>query len=593
VAKRSPILGYNHNVRYRGLVFHVQTEDSGIRAPHLFTHLFHSGVIVSTRKYVYDSGSTEETIKSLMQAQHKAVLKDLRRGQFDNKIDEYLGGTPGLLPREGAAGDAEPAEPAEPTIPERSPRPPLARSSREGIPVVALRDPPSTGDGIEDDSLGGATVISAEPAISRESTLEEPALALRPTEQAVQPPPVPVPPQPPPVLPRAPARPRAAVIVDDFETMRNDTAADSQPEITIQLEADEPDAIPVRHRRPADTETGPWDQTRIDLSLAITSDGIPGMLPGAVTIRNPGEASGPVPTGATGPITSPLSQRAVKAVGAASLPPARPISRPPTRPAIPIVRPPTADDRRMTPPPDDRRTPPPEVIEDYAALAAAELQNQPPERPGHYSQHKKISSQIPDGAPDAAGSLPPQQGASPQGVRPGSTPHIPAPARPGTPAQRATPSPVPMPARPSTPAQPSPVPMPARPGTLSPSPQLAARPAAVVAPQRVTPLPMAAVRDPGAPRPRTLTPQRVSMSTPATGTPGLAAGRAGTPSAGANVVMTRPAVIVGAPAKSGPSTQRVRKAREDEGRSFGQGLISEKSLDEVILAYLSEDAEDK
>ena len=40
-------------------------------------------------------------------------------------------------------------------------------------------------------------------------------------------------------------------------------------------------------------------------------------------------------------------------------------------------------------------------------------------------------------------------------------------------------------------------------------------------------------------------------------------------------------------------TQRVRKAREDEGRGFGQGLISEKSLDEVILAYLSEDADDK
>jgi hypothetical protein len=61
--------------------------------------------------------------------------------------------------------------------------------------------------------------------------------------------------------------------------------------------------------------------------------------------------------------------------------------------------------------------------------------------------------------------------------------------------------------------------------------------------------------------------------------------------------MTRPAVIVGAPpkapAQAQPTTGRVRKAREDEGRGFGQGLISEKSLDEVILAYLSEDAEDK
>jgi hypothetical protein len=69
-----------------------------------------------------------------------------------------------------------------------------------------------------------------------------------------------------------------------------------------------------------------------------------------------------------------------------------------------------------------------------------------------------------------------------------------------------------------------------------------------------------------------------------------------TPAPNSGVVMTRPAVIVGAPPKQPaqqPTTGRVRKAREDEGRGFGQGLISEKSLDEVILAYLSEDAEEK
>ena len=82
VAKRSPILGYNHNVRYRGLIFHVQTEDSGLLNPHLFTHLFHEGVIVSTRKLVYDAGSAEDAIKGLMQAQHKAVMKDLKRGHL-------------------------------------------------------------------------------------------------------------------------------------------------------------------------------------------------------------------------------------------------------------------------------------------------------------------------------------------------------------------------------------------------------------------------------------------------------------------------------------------------------------------------------
>ena len=107
-AKRSPILGYNHNVRYRGIVFHVQTEDSGIINPHVFTHLFHGGVILSTRKIVYDPDAAEEVVKSLMQAQHKAAMKDLKRGHFDDKIDQYLAGAPGLLPRGSGAETARP-----------------------------------------------------------------------------------------------------------------------------------------------------------------------------------------------------------------------------------------------------------------------------------------------------------------------------------------------------------------------------------------------------------------------------------------------------------------------------------------------------
>lgn len=103
MAKRSPILGYNHNFRHRGLVFHVQTEDSGVDNPHIFTHLFHGGVILSSRKLDYDAAAAEEVVKSLMQAQHRAVLKDLKRGTFDGKIDAYLGSHPDLEPPEADA----------------------------------------------------------------------------------------------------------------------------------------------------------------------------------------------------------------------------------------------------------------------------------------------------------------------------------------------------------------------------------------------------------------------------------------------------------------------------------------------------------
>ena len=64
------------------------------------------------------------------------------------------------------------------------------------------------------------------------------------------------------------------------------------------------------------------------------------------------------------------------------------------------------------------------------------------------------------------------------------------------------------------------------------------------------------------------------------------------PTSGAGVVVSRPAVIVGAPAQpsaavAGPA--RPRRARD----SGGDGMISERSLDEVILAYLSEDGNEE
>ncbi len=108
VSKRSPILGYNHNIRYRGLVFHVQTEDSGVDNPHIFTHVFHGGVILSTRKLDYDADSDASVVKALMQAQHKALLKALRGGMFDDKIDRYLSDDPALQPSpNGSAEDGE------------------------------------------------------------------------------------------------------------------------------------------------------------------------------------------------------------------------------------------------------------------------------------------------------------------------------------------------------------------------------------------------------------------------------------------------------------------------------------------------------
>jgi hypothetical protein len=120
--KRSPILGYNHNIRYRGRVYHVQTEDSGVDNPHVFTHVFHEGVIITTRKLNYDTQSSIDAVKGLMQVQHKSLLKELRGGTFDEKIVAYLG------PHPEEAGPS-PVTAAEPAAPAARAAPPLANEA--------------------------------------------------------------------------------------------------------------------------------------------------------------------------------------------------------------------------------------------------------------------------------------------------------------------------------------------------------------------------------------------------------------------------------------------------------------------------------
>jgi hypothetical protein len=88
---RSPILGYNHNVRYAGRLWHVQTEDSGVQNPRIFTHLFHDGTILATKRIDYDGAAEVSAVQKLMQTQHKAMLRELKAGTFDDKISKYFG----------------------------------------------------------------------------------------------------------------------------------------------------------------------------------------------------------------------------------------------------------------------------------------------------------------------------------------------------------------------------------------------------------------------------------------------------------------------------------------------------------------------
>jgi hypothetical protein len=105
----SPLLGYNNNVRHKNRVFHIQTEDSGVKHPHIITHLFMDGgrILKSIkRSYAEHVGADkmQDTVKQMMKEQHKAMFIALRDGQFDGMLDD------GQAAKDAAAKDKASAQ---------------------------------------------------------------------------------------------------------------------------------------------------------------------------------------------------------------------------------------------------------------------------------------------------------------------------------------------------------------------------------------------------------------------------------------------------------------------------------------------------
>jgi len=118
----SPLLGYNTNVRHKGKVFHVQTEDSGVRYSHVITHLFVDGgrILKSLKSSYAESVGAEdlsEVVRALMKRQHKAMLMALRDGRFD------------LL--------AESADATGLVAPASSPKTPMGKARLQSVPPKA------------------------------------------------------------------------------------------------------------------------------------------------------------------------------------------------------------------------------------------------------------------------------------------------------------------------------------------------------------------------------------------------------------------------------------------------------------------------
>ena len=118
------VVGFNHNVMYKGEMFHIQTEDSGINNPHIITLLYRGGNIISSKKTSYADivkmENLEQVVEDLMKEQHKDMLRRLKSGEFDAKLVQV-----GIIPPAAAPVQEAPA----PALP--PPAPPKAAQAAE------------------------------------------------------------------------------------------------------------------------------------------------------------------------------------------------------------------------------------------------------------------------------------------------------------------------------------------------------------------------------------------------------------------------------------------------------------------------------
>src|SRR5512135_2137006 len=89
------LVGYNTNVPYKGKLYHIQTEDNGLKNPLVITLLYYKGTILASKKSSYadliSSPDYKEKVRELMKEQHKSMMKELIRGVHGGDVADTPG----------------------------------------------------------------------------------------------------------------------------------------------------------------------------------------------------------------------------------------------------------------------------------------------------------------------------------------------------------------------------------------------------------------------------------------------------------------------------------------------------------------------
>lgn len=89
------ITGFNTDVRHGNRIYHVQTEDKGLSNPKIETLIYVGGEILDSYRSSYDDLLAappvgESAIQTRMDEQHRAVIRDIKHGKYDQTPPDLL-----------------------------------------------------------------------------------------------------------------------------------------------------------------------------------------------------------------------------------------------------------------------------------------------------------------------------------------------------------------------------------------------------------------------------------------------------------------------------------------------------------------------
>jgi hypothetical protein len=141
---RKMAVGFNHNIKHKGKMYHIQTEDSGLDNPHLITHLFVGGNILASKKTSYadivGAENLSQVVRELMEEQHKEMLRSLINGAYDDIDAAYAQQAqsfqPGEIEADGRTVQLQPGVAPEKAAPPRELPPEVIAARQQPAPVL-------------------------------------------------------------------------------------------------------------------------------------------------------------------------------------------------------------------------------------------------------------------------------------------------------------------------------------------------------------------------------------------------------------------------------------------------------------------------